>query len=254
MIKYGMLVANSLRKFYGKREVLKGVSISVEKGKIVGFFGKNGAGKTTTFKIILGVISPNGGRVYMDDKDITNLKSHERAILGITYLPQESSVFRKLTVFENFELIIDELFSDIKKDKLNEVEELMKEFDISHLRNSLGYMLSGGERRKVEIVRALLTNPSYLLLDEPFSGVDPITVIEIQRIIKVLKSKNIGILISDHNVRDTLEIVDFSYVIYNGEIIAKGVPEDVIYSKKARELFFGEDFELTTIIKKIKSN
>ncbi len=254
MVKYKMLVADSLRKFYGKREVLKGVSISVEKGKVVGFFGKNGAGKTTTFKIILGVISPDEGRVCIDEKDITDLKAHERAILGITYLPQESSVFRKLTVFENFELIIEELFPDTKKDKLDKAEELMEEFDISHLRNSLGYMLSGGERRKVEIVRALLTNPSYLLLDEPFSGVDPITVMEIQRVIKVLRNKNIGILISDHNVRDTLEIVDFSYVIYNGEVIAKGVLEEVIYSKRAKELFFGNDFELTTKIIKVKSN
>ena len=247
-----MMITKNIKKHLGKREILKGVTLSIKNGEIVGFFGKNGAGKTTTFKIILGVISPDEGDIYIDKENITNLKAHEKALRGITYLPQESSIFRKLSVIENFELVIDEIYPSNKKEKLEETKKLMEEFDISHLRDSMGYMLSGGERRKVEIVRALLTNPSYLLLDEPFSGVDPITVIEIQKIIKTLKKKGMGILISDHNVRNTLEIVDIAYVIHQGEIIAKGSPDEILSSNKARELFFGKDFEPGLRIKTIK--
>ncbi len=246
-----MLTAKNITKRYGKREILKGIGLTIKKNSITAFLGKNGAGKTTTFKIILGVIKPDSGKILLDGEDITNIKAYKRARLGITYLPQESSIFRKLKVYENFELIVDELYRERRSEVLERIDELMEEFEIESLKNSYGYMLSGGERRKVEIVRALITSPKYLLLDEPFSGVDPLTIEDIQRIIIKLKEKEIGILISDHNVRDTLSIAEYAYIINEGEIISHGLPKKVIEDERARELFFGVNFQIEKVLKKI---
>jgi lipopolysaccharide export system ATP-binding protein len=237
------LKANDLRKRYGKREVLKGINIELSNGEVVGLLGPNGAGKTTTFYIIVGLIKADNGNIYISDEQITYMPMYQRAKMGIVYLPQEHSVFRKLTVFNNLYSIVE--FQNIsKQDKLNKVEELMELLKISHLKDSLAYTLSGGEKRRLEIARALILNPKFILLDEPFAGVDPITVESIQEIIKKLKTLGIGILITDHNVAETLSITDRSYIINNGSILIEGIPEQIIKDKTVREIYLGEKFKL----------
>ncbi len=236
-----MLKALNLRKSFSGRTVVKGVSIGIKEGEIVALLGKNGAGKTTTFKMILGVVKPESGKILLGNQDITTTLPHERALMGITYLPQEPSVFRKATVLENFLIILDERIND--KDKKEKMAiSLMEEFNILYLKDSKAYNLSGGERRRVEVARALLIEPRFLLLDEPFSGVDPLTIIDLQEMLLRLKERGIGILISDHNVYDTLEISDEVYIIDSGEMIAEGFPEQVVENLQARKRFFGEDF------------
>jgi len=236
-----MLKALNLRKSFSGRTVVKGVSIGIKEGEIVALLGKNGAGKTTTFKMILGVVKPESGKILLGNQDITTTLPHERALMGITYLPQEPSVFRKATVLENFLIILDERIND--KDKKEKMAiSLMEEFNILYLKDSKAYNLSGGERRRVEVARALLIEPRFLLLDEPFSGVDPLTIIDLQEMLLRLKERGIGILISDHNVYDTLEISDKVYIIDSGEMIAEGFPEQVVENLQARKRFFGEDF------------
>ena len=236
-----MLKALNLRKSFSGRTVVKGVSIGIKEGEIVALLGKNGAGKTTTFKMILGVVKPESGKILLGNQDITTTLPHERALMGITYLPQEPSVFRKATVLENFLIILDErIYDKDKKEKM--AISLMEEFNILYLKDSKAYNLSGGERRRVEVARALLIEPRFLLLDEPFSGVDPLTIIDLQEMLLRLKERGIGILISDHNVYDTLEISDKVYIIDSGEMIAEGFPEQVVENLQARKRFFGEDF------------
>jgi len=232
-----------LLKIYKRRRVVNGVSISVRAGEIVGLLGPNGAGKTTTFYMITGLIRPNGGRIYMDDKDVTFLPMYKRARRGIGYLPQEPSIFRKLNVGQNIMAILETL--PISRGKRKErLAELMSDLDIAHLANSMAYNLSGGERRRVEIARALVTEPKFILLDEPFSGIDPITVEEIQKIIARLKEKGLGILITDHNVRETLSVTDRAYIICDGEILKSGTSEFLANDPEARKIYLGEKFRL----------
>ena len=232
-----------LLKVYKKRRVVNGVSISVRAGEIVGLLGPNGAGKTTTFYMITGLIRPNGGKIFMDDKDITFLPMYKRARRGIGYLPQEPSIFRKLSVGQNVMAILETL--PISRAKRKErLAELMNDLDIAHLANSMAYNLSGGERRRVEIARALVTEPKFILLDEPFSGIDPITVEEIQKIIARLKETGLGILITDHNVRETLSVTDRAYIICDGEILKSGTSEFLANDPEARKIYLGEKFRL----------
>jgi lipopolysaccharide export system ATP-binding protein len=215
----------------------------VRQGEIVGLLGPNGAGKTTTFYSIVGLIKPENGKIYIDDEEITRLPMHKRARLGIAYLPQEPSIFRKLTVEENIKAILE--FLNLSKEEINrKVEELLEELSITHIRNQKGYTLSGGERRRTEFARALTTNPKFILLDEPFAGIDPIAVADIQSIIRSLKKNNIGIIITDHNVRETLSITDRAYIMYSGKILVSGSSEKLIKDKKAREIYLGENFRI----------
>lgn len=238
-----VLRADGLVKVYGKRRVLDGISLEVTKGEIVGLLGPNGAGKTTTFYILVGLISPQDGKVYLGDKDITRLPMHQRARKGIGYLPQEASVFRKLTVEENILAILE--ITGVPQNKGKKVtDELLEEFNLNKVRKSKAFTLSGGERRKVEIARALATNPSFLLLDEPFTGIDPIARSDLQNIIMRLKEMGIGILITDHNVRETLEITDSAYIIYEGKVLFSGMTENLINDQKAREIYLGEKFRM----------
>ncbi len=238
-----ILRARELRKVYGKREVVSGVSLEVATGEIVGLLGPNGAGKTTTFYMIMGAIRPNGGSIFLDDRDITHYPMFRRARLGISYLPQEASIFRKLTVFENVYSVI-EMRGKGGREGRQLARDMLEQMNVWHLRDQKGYMLSGGERRRVEIARALVTNPRFLLLDEPFTGIDPKTRQEIQDIILGLKSLGIGVLITDHNVRETLEITDRAYIIYEGKILISGTSEMLINNQKAREVYLGERFRL----------
>ena len=237
------LHTDSLIKYYSKRKVVNGVSIYLDSGEIVGLLGPNGAGKTTTFYMITGLISPNGGKVLLDDTDITRLPMYRRARKGIGYLPQEASIFRKLTVAENIMAIL-EYMPMTRKERKDRLAELLKDLDVEHIADSKGYNLSGGERRRVEIARALVTQPKFILLDEPFSGIDPITVEEIQKIIHRLKEKGLGILVTDHNVRETLSITDRAYIIYEGEILKSGSAEFLANDPEARQLYLGEKFKL----------
>ena len=222
---------------------MNGISISVSAGEIVGLLGPNGAGKTTTFYMITGLIRPNGGKIFMDDEDLTFMPMYKRARKGIGYLPQEPSIFRKLNVEQNIMAILETL--PISRARRKErLAELLKDLDIAHLSKSMAYNLSGGERRRVEIARALVTEPKFILLDEPFSGIDPITVEEIQRIIASLKKKGLGILITDHNVRETLEITDRAYIICDGEILKSGTSEFLADDPEARKIYLGEKFRL----------
>lgn len=234
-----------LRKKYRKRWVVDGVSINVNQGEVVGLLGPNGAGKTTTFYMIVGLVRPDGGQILMDDQDIAYHPMHVRARKGISYLPQESSIFRKLTVEENILAVLEylDLTKDEKEERLN---TLLEELNIAHLAKNKAYTLSGGERRRVEVSRALATKPKYILLDEPFAGVDPIAVIEIQKIIAQLRRNNIGVLITDHNVRETLEITDRAYVINQGKILEEGSPRKIASSPKARAFYLGEKFTLNS--------
>lgn len=230
-----------LSKYYGKKHVVKDISFSMHTGEIVGLLGPNGAGKTTSFYMIVGFIKANGGSIYLDDKLINDKTMEERSRMGIAYLPQEPSIFRKLTVEDNIKIVLEaqKLTKEERKEKL---DELLKTFGIDRVRKQKGFTLSGGERRRTEIARALATNPLFLLLDEPFAGIDPKAVYEIKQIVKHLASLNIGVLITDHNVRDTLEVVTSSHIISQGEILISGTKEEVIENEKAREIYFGNDF------------
>ncbi|MEE8417647.1 MAG: LPS export ABC transporter ATP-binding protein [candidate division Zixibacteria bacterium] len=237
------LRSEDLLKIYRKRRVVDGVSISVSSGEIVGLLGPNGAGKTTTFYMITGLIRPNGGKIYMNDEDLTRFPMYRRSRKGIGYLPQEPSIFRKLSVAQNIMAILETLPIS-RTERKNRLEKLLSDLDIKSLAGSMAYTLSGGERRRVEIARALVTEPKFMLLDEPFSGIDPITVEEIQRIIAGLKEKGLGILITDHNVRETLSITDRAYVICDGQILKSGTSEFLANDPEARKIYLGEKFKL----------
>lgn len=240
--------SNSLRtsgivKVYRKTRVVDEVSISVSEGEIVGLLGPNGAGKTTTFYIIVGMIKPESGMVYFNNRDITGLPMYKRARLGIGYLPQEPSIFRKLTVEDNIRAIMETL--SIDPDQQDEmIESLLDELNIKHVRKSYGYQLSGGERRRVEVTRSLVTDPSFMLLDEPFAGIDPIAVADLQEIVIKLKARGIGVLITDHNVRETLSITDRSYIMYEGRIKRAGNSDELASDPTVREIYLGESFQL----------
>jgi len=238
------LYANHLAKTYAKRPVVIDVSISVKNGQIVGLLGPNGAGKTTCFYMIAGLIAADKGSVLIDRKDITGLPMHGRARAGIGYLPQEASVFRKLSVANNILAILETRKELSRKQRLEKLEQLLKEFHITHIRNSLGMSLSGGERRRVEIARALATEPTFILLDEPFAGVDPISVNDIKQIITHLKDRGIGVLITDHNVRETLTICETAYIVSEGHIIAEGNAEAIMSNQAVRDVYLGHQFTL----------
>lgn len=234
----------SLEKQYKGRKVVKGVSLKVSEGEVIGLLGPNGAGKTTTFYMIVGLVRPNAGTVVLNGENVTTLPMYKRARLGLGYLPQEPSIFKKLTVEDNLRLLL-EVVEPIPPEQFDSrINELIVDLGLNHVRTSQGYQLSGGEKRRVEIARALSLNPSFILLDEPFAGVDPIAVAEIQEIIKSLKSKGIGIVITDHNVRETLAITDRSYIIHQGEILLSGSPKDVANSEMAKKYYLGKTFEL----------
>lgn len=238
------LSAVDLHKSYGKRSILEGVSLHVDSGEVVGLLGPNGAGKTTCFYMVVGLINPDSGKILFDETEITQLPMHARARMGVGYLPQEASVFRKLTVEENILSILEirkELDKASRKDKL---ESLLEELQITHIRASEGIALSGGERRRVEIARALAAEPEFILLDEPFAGVDPISVIEIQRIIEHLQQRGIGVLITDHSVRETLGICNRAYILSHGSVIAEGPPAKILNNQQVREVYLGENFKL----------
>lgn len=235
------LRAEHLSKTYGNRKVVKDISIQVAKGEIVGLLGPNGAGKTTTFYMVVGLTRPDGGNVFLEDTDITHVPMHQRAHQGIGYLPQEASVFRKLTVEENI-LAVLESHKISSFDRKKKARALLREMNILHIKNAKAYTLSGGERRRVEISRALANSPTFMLLDEPFAGIDPIAVADIQSIIRQLKNKGIGILITDHNVRETLSITDRAYIISEGEIISSGQPFDVAQDEKVKKIYLGDQF------------
>lgn len=237
------LRAENIVKRYGKRTVVGGVSFSVEQGEIVGLLGPNGAGKTTSFYMIVGLVKPNEGRVLLDEQDITNEPMYRRAQLGVGYLPQEASVFRKLSVEDNVMAIL-EMTKLTKKERESRLETLLDEFGLQHVRKNRGDYLSGGERRRTEIARALATNPRFILLDEPFAGVDPIAVEDIQRIVAQLKKKNIGILITDHNVQETLSITDRAYLLFEGNILKAGTAEELAADEQVRRVYLGQNFEL----------
>ena len=230
-------------KKYRQRTVVKGVSVNVKQGQIVGLLGPNGAGKTTTFYMIVGIIKPNGGRVFIDNTDITDLPMYRRAQMGVGYLAQEASVFRQMTVADNIMSVLEFQPNMTKSDREQKLNELISEFGLQKIRNSKGIQLSGGERRRTEIARALANNPNFLLLDEPFAGVDPIAVQDIQDIVAHLKEKNIGILITDHNVNETLRITDYAYLLYEGSVLHQGDPEVMANDPDVREKYLGRDFK-----------
>ena len=232
-----------LRKIYGDREVVKGISIKVNRGEVVGLLGPNGAGKTTTFYMITGMIRPNKGIVKLNGTDITNLPMYKRARYGIGYLAQESSVFTKLSVEDNLRLVL-EMTTLTKDEQTQRLEKLLDDFSITHIRNNKAFNLSGGERRRTEIARTLVMEPNFILLDEPFSGIDPIAVEDIQQIIFDLKSRNIGVLITDHNVRETLSITDRSYLLYDGNILKSGSAREMTEDEEARRLYLGTKFKM----------
>ncbi len=238
-----VLVASGLVKIYNKRKVVDGVSLEIRPGEVVGLLGPNGAGKTTTFYLIVGLIRPQEGKIFLDGEEITSLPMYQRARRGISYLPQEPSVFRKLTVEENIMAVLEtlELPGHQARERL---KVLLEELDIAHLAKAKAYTLSGGERRRVEITRSLVTRPMFMLLDEPFAGIDPITVGEIQKIVAGLKERGIGVVISDHNVRDTLKICDRAYILNEGRILEEGDPERIASSDAARKCYLGEEFRL----------
>lgn len=239
-----MLTAKNLAKSYKQRQVVKDISLTIHAGEVVGLLGPNGAGKTTSFYMIVGLINADDGRVMLGDKDISNKAIHERARLGLGYLPQESSIFRKLTVEQNIMAIL-ELRDDLEKAAQTSVcNQLLEEFHINHLRNSLGMALSGGEKRRVEIARALAMNPKFILLDEPFAGIDPISVNDIKAVIGHLSNRGIGILITDHNVRETLDICSRAYIVNNGTIIADGTPSEILANQTVREVYLGHEFDI----------
>lgn len=237
------LHTSNIQKSYKGRAVVKGVTIEVNQGEIVGLLGPNGAGKTTSFYMIVGLVKPDSGTVFLDDVDITNYPMYRRAQLGVGYLPQEVSVFRKLSVEDNILAILEMTTLD-KKQRLERLEQLLEEFHLTHVRKNLGHSLSGGEKRRTEIARALATNPKFVLLDEPFAGVDPIAVEDIQSIIADLRNKNIGILITDHNVQETLSITDRAYLLFEGNILKAGTAEELASDEQVRKVYLGQNFEL----------
>ena len=243
MDHYKTLKSNNIIKTYNKRDVVQGVTLEVNRGEVVGLLGPNGAGKTTTFYMITGMIKPTKGSISLDEMNITNLPMYKRAQLGIGYLSQEPSVFTKLSVENNLMLVL-ELTNLSKKKQKEKLEELLNEFSITHIRKSLASTLSGGERRRTEIARSLVMNPDFILLDEPFAGVDPIAVEDIQKIVTNLKNKGIGVLITDHNVRETLSITDRSYLLYEGSILKSGNAKQLIEDKEARRLYLGDKFKM----------
>ncbi|HMM38179.1 MULTISPECIES: LPS export ABC transporter ATP-binding protein [Desulfovibrio] len=237
------LIATNLKKRYGNREVVHDIHLNLSPREVVGLLGPNGAGKTTTFYMLVGIVRPNGGEVLLEDQPITDRPLHERARLGMSYLPQESSIFRKLTVRQNLQIILEQTALSPERQR-KRADELMDQFGIKRLADQPAMYLSGGERRRLEIARALILDPKFILLDEPFAGIDPIAVIDIQEIISMLKKMGMGILISDHNVRETLNICDRAYLVYEGTIILEGTPEEIVRDSKARQLYLGEDFSL----------
>lgn len=237
------LRTNKLVKKYKSRTVVKGVSVEVSQGEIVGLLGPNGAGKTTTFYMIVGLVQPNSGEIFLDDQNITDMAMYERAQLGVGYLPQEASVFRKLSVEDNIKAVL-EMTKLTKKEQRMKQEELIEEFGLGHVRKNRGDFLSGGERRRTEIARALATDPNFILLDEPFAGVDPIAVEDIQTIVAQLKTRNIGILITDHNVQETLSITDRAYLLFEGGILKSGTAEELADDEQVRKVYLGKHFQL----------
>jgi lipopolysaccharide export system ATP-binding protein len=238
------LEALGISKRYRLREVVKGLSLGIESGQVVGLLGPNGAGKTTAFYMIVGLVRCDKGSIVLNGQDITRLPVHRRARLGLGYLPQEASIFRGMSVADNIRAILETRRELRRADRQAHLEELMEELHIGHVRDSAGISLSGGERRRVEIARALATEPKFILLDEPFAGVDPISVLDIQRIIRHLSQRGIGVLITDHNVRETLGICGHAYIVNNGELMASGTPEEVLANKGVREVYLGEGFSL----------
>lgn len=237
------LRAVSLKKTYRSRTVVHDVSLSLQSGEVVGLLGPNGAGKTTCFYMIVGLVAADGGDIFIDDKNVTHLPIHRRARLGLGYLPQEASIFRRLTVAQNIVAVLE--LQGHAEDEINaRLEELLEDLHITHIRDNPAISLSGGERRRVEIARALATNPRFILLDEPFAGVDPIAVLDIQKIIRFLKERDIGVLITDHNVRETLGICDRAYIINAGSVMAEGKPDEIIYNEGVRKVYLGEHFKL----------
>ena len=237
------LTAQSLRKRYKSRTVVADVSLDVSSGEVVGLLGPNGAGKTTCFYMIVGLVPADAGAIHLDATDLTHLPIHRRARLGISYLPQENSVFRRLTVEENVQAILE--LQGIDADEIaNRLDALLEDLSISHLRDASAVSLSGGERRRVEIARALATRPRFILLDEPFAGIDPIAVLDIQKIIGFLKEREIGVMITDHNVRETLGICDRAYIINEGRVLASGTPDEIVYNENVRKVYLGEHFRL----------
>lgn len=239
-----ILHAQHLSKHYKSRHVVKDVSLRVQSGEIVGLLGPNGAGKTTSFYMMVGLISVDDGNIYLNNQEITRLPIHARAHLGISYLPQEASIFRKLTVAQNIMAILELRRELTKSQRKNSMEQLLEEFRITHIYHSLGINLSGGERRRVEIARALAMEPNFILLDEPFAGIDPISVLDVKRIIHYLRAKGIGILITDHNVRDTLNICKRAYIVNQGKIICEGNPAEILANTEVRTVYLGEEFDL----------
>ena len=237
------LVVQNLRKKYKSRTVVQDISLSIKSGEIVGLLGPNGAGKTTSFYMIVGLVPLDDGRIILDNKDVSRLPIHQRAHMGISYLPQEPSIFRKLTAADNVRAILE--LQDLSKEALEKrLEELLEELHITHIRDTLAVSLSGGERRRVEIARCLASNPSFILLDEPFAGIDPIAVLDIQKTIKFLAEKGIGILITDHNVRETLGTCDRAYIVNEGHVFASGSPAEIVENEDVRKVYLGKNFKL----------
>ncbi len=239
-----LLKASSLKKSYKSRTVVSDVSLQVKTGQVVGLLGPNGAGKTTSFYMIVGLVPQDGGTVTVDDVDISSLPMHQRARNGIGYLPQEASIFRRLTVEQNLMGVLEVRGDLTREERMDKMESLLEEFHISHIRNTLGMSLSGGERRRVEIARALAADPRFILLDEPFAGVDPISVIDIKRIIKHLRDRGLGVLITDHNVRETLDVCEKAYIVSHGKLIAEGTPTEILGNEQVKKVYLGEGFTL----------
>lgn len=237
------LIVENLRKSYSTRTVVQDISLRIQSGEIIGLLGPNGAGKTTSFYMMVGLVPLDAGRILLNNKDLSRLPIHSRARMGLSYLPQEPSIFRKMTVTENIMAVL-ELQDLTEEEREAQLESLLQELHIVHIRNSMAVSLSGGERRRVEIARCLATNPSFILLDEPFAGIDPIAVLDIQKIIRFLSSKNIGILITDHNVRETLGICDRAYIVNDGTVFASGSPDEIVKDEAVREVYLGRDFRL----------
>ena len=237
------LIVENLRKSYKARTVVHDISLQLKSGEVVGLLGPNGAGKTTSFYMMVGLVPLDAGRIILDGKELSHLPIHKRARMGLAYLPQEPSVFRKLTVTENIMAVLE--LQDLSEEEMHkQLESLLMELHIVHIRNNIAVSLSGGERRRVEIARCLATNPSFILLDEPFAGIDPIAVLDIQKIIRFLSAKNIGVLITDHNVRETLGICDRAYIVNDGSVFASGKPAEIVNNQAVREVYLGKDFRL----------
>jgi lipopolysaccharide export system ATP-binding protein len=237
------LVVENLRKSYKTRTVVQDISLTIKSGEVIGLLGPNGAGKTTSFYMMVGLVALDEGRILLDGVDLSHMPIHMRARMGLSYLPQEASIFRKLTVSENILAILQ--LQDISEDDMQEkLESLLEDLHITHIRDSAAVSLSGGERRRVEIARCLASNPSFVLLDEPFAGIDPIAVIDIQHIVRFLSSRNIGVLITDHNVRETLGICDRAYIVNQGHVFASGIPSEIVANESVREVYLGKDFRL----------